>query len=52
MPIIETYILFGEDAFINNIRHANLIFTKIIHLIILIKGKMKLFGGYGIQNDL
>lgn len=28
MPIIETYILFGEDAFINNIRHANLIFTK------------------------
>lgn len=28
MPIIETYILFGEDAFINNIRYANLIFTK------------------------
>lgn len=28
MPIIETCILFGEDAFINNIRYANLIFTK------------------------
>lgn len=28
MPIIETYILFGEDAFINNVKYANLIFAK------------------------
>lgn len=28
MPIIEIYILFGEKAFTNNIRYANLIFTK------------------------
>ena len=28
MPIIETYILFGEEAFVNNIRYASLIFTK------------------------
>lgn len=28
MPIVETYILFGEEAFVNNIRYVSLIFTK------------------------